>query len=194
MIVTIQDFVSKPYAIPNLDEHEEEFLEFATNLEREILPKILGPLLYNTMIAGAFNPDGTFISPLPTQWDKLINGESYLVDNVGYRWVGLKSILKPYIWFHWVRENHELLTDSGTVQLAEENATRISPKRKLCRAYNDFVSKCGHSHLTERMLWNGYGSHFNTLYGFINYWTGFAYVGFSYNGLDELQFINEWDL
>lgn len=185
MIVTIQDFEDKPYDIANLDEHEEDFLAFAGKCEREILSNILGPLLFSNLEAGIVGAPNTWL----TEWSSLVNGGNFIADGVVFKFPGLRAMLIPYIWFMWQRENHELVTENGAVQLAQENAVRISIKRKMVRAWNEFVDKCGYMWESGR----GQAGYRHTLYGYL-YYVPYHYGPYDATYINSLTYINEWDL
>jgi hypothetical protein len=166
MIVTIQDFTSDPYAIPNLDAREDSFMDFADNHEREVLGKVLGPLLYDELTAGLLE------DPIQAKWTALKNGSKQVINGSTYNWTGLKKALVPYIYAMWLMETVQVLSGNGMVRPSNENSKEVSPDRKIVRAYNDFVKLIipKETYYTNRYL-GGYGygvvTYYNTLYDFV---------------------------
>jgi len=92
------------------------------------------------------------------KWLVLKNGGVYSTSG---RWVGMKKLLIPYIYSYWVGDAYDTNSGIGVVKAKAENATPISPKRRIVRAWNEYVRMVG-----DTYRW-GYNT-VNSLYGFVN--------------------------
>jgi len=96
------------------------------------------------------------------KWLQLRDGDIY---SMKYKWVGLKRLLIPYVYSYWVGDAYDTNSGIGVVKAKAENATPITPKRRIVRAYNAFVRMAGGDWVGWG--WNRY-SIADSLYGFIN--------------------------
>jgi hypothetical protein len=152
--VSIDDFTKGEYKVARKnfeDGGEEYFQEFLDVEEEALLRKLLGHALYDALAAQAV--------PYPTggQWDVLVNGGYYTAANEKqYRWAGLKSILVPYLYSIRIGQQYDELTNEGVMESNTENATKISPLQRICRAQ----AKAARSYGVYRLQTD-------TLYGFM---------------------------
>lgn len=205
MFVTIQDFTSDPYAIPNLDASETSFLEFANKHEREVLGKVLGPLLYNEFNAGLYvDPLAVPLVPIAEnlildKWKYLRDGNTY-VNGSTYHFPGFKKVMVPYIYALWLRERAQILGGNGMIRPSSENAMDVSPDLKIIRAYNDFVRSVVPYGWGDSRGYGTYGNYvrrvnypyYNSLYHYA-YAQPSVYVSFSFDYFD-LHTINSFGL
>jgi len=63
-----------------------DLTQYIDRFEKEVLIGLLGYTLYSEMMAAYALLPGT---PLPTKWDRLINGYTYGYNGVTIRWNGL---------------------------------------------------------------------------------------------------------
>jgi hypothetical protein len=56
-------------------------------------------------------------------------------------WLGLVSMLTPYIFYSWLRDTWDNYSGIGVVQPKAENADFIAPSRRLVDAYTDFAEQ-----------------------------------------------------
>ena len=56
-------------------------------------------------------------------------------------WLGIKDMLKPFIYYSWLRDSFDNYTGIGVVQANAENSTVERPARRLVDAYNEFSKK-----------------------------------------------------
>src|ERR1043165_8683570 len=102
MFITPQDFDGREYQVPNAVK-SNDFLTFIEQKEEELLRMIMGNQMYDEFIE-AYNevyPD--YLDQLDQKWKNIIDGASFTVNDVRYKYVGLKSIIKPYIFALWTR-------------------------------------------------------------------------------------------
>lgn len=150
MIVSLADFETRPYRIP--DQEENRDLEsYLADKEEEVLRKLFGTALYNDFIAGIGAG-----SPLQ-KWIDLRDGTTYTFGGVEYEYKGLVDLLVPCLFAFWVKENSDKYTNSGTVRNSPTmNSTSVSPARRISEAYSKFCDKVGSE-----------CEYCDTLYGFI---------------------------
>jgi hypothetical protein len=139
MLVTAQDFKVKPYKIPNLDDPETlaDFVSIATREEEDVLNRILGPNLYSDVLAGLEE------DPVLAIYTNLVSGVEYEYVNRKYKFIGLKAILKPWIFAQWIRNNYREFTGAGVAIPALENAQILNPGQMIYDAESDFVNLVG---------------------------------------------------
>lgn len=134
--VTIDDFTILPYKLPAADTMRGGFDEYMTEMEEEILRKIMGHALYDRMIAEAFY--------IPTtEWSGFVDGSSYVLSGKTYKWAGLRKLLIPVLYAYRTRDTYDNHTDTGVNEAKVENATPISPVQRITRAYSKFVHMYG---------------------------------------------------
>lgn len=113
---------------------------------------------------------------VPNEWLMLLNGTTY---GIGYTWGGLKKLLIPYIYASWLRDTFDDHTKVGIVYRTAENATVISPAKRIARAYNDFANRL-HSLPV-------YVNHAYTLLGHYNTLTSFNPRRYRYLDVNEFN-------
>lgn len=133
-----------------IQEHEIEFLRSA-----------LGIALCKAFITALGVADGDYTNvndgvaadSIDQKWKDLLNGKEYTdLSNRAQKWNGLisisdgsrttlKSPIANYVYFYFMRENVTPTTSVGVVQGVAENAQVISPKQKLCNAWNSMAEE-----------------------------------------------------
>lgn len=146
----LDDFNLSPFNIPNIDSFENSFTDFITEEEEVILRSLFGNTLYDEFIEGIAEdtPD--------EKWTLLRDGDTYQDGGVTNRWIGLRKMLKGYIYFRWLEDNEETLTGIGVVKGKAENAVVLSAWPKMVRAWNAFAKAAG---ANESMV--------NSLFGYV---------------------------
>lgn len=158
MFCTESDFELLPYNIPNLSDPLDEnandgtFEDYCDQVEAEVLEELLGLQLYEefTLALAGLTPD--------VWWTRLRDGYSYSEGDKTYTWKGMTWLLKPYVWFMWMRDNETKKTQEGGSVAVAENSERVSLAKELSMAYNDFAKRSG---------FVGCGNSKNSLYGFL---------------------------
>lgn len=91
------------------------------------------------------------------KWLRLKKGDTYLLFEREYDWVGMVKMLKPFIYSEWLRDTWDTHTGIGIVQGKSENASVINPSRRIVDRWNEFARIVGNS-CNEK----------DTLYGFLS--------------------------
>lgn len=94
------------------------------------------------------------------KWLQLRDGDIYSTTNL---WKGIKKLLIPYIYSYWVGDAYDTNSGIGVVKAKGENSVQISPKRRIVRAFNEYVKMAGEYNWPYSYRYDGV----NTLYGFI---------------------------
>lgn len=149
-ILKTSDFQVRPYRIKHVEENND-FPEFISNMEAQILRDVLGNALYEEFITAisTSSPD--------QKWVDLKNGKNYEGDNeVLYRYAGVKSFLIPAIYALWLSATFDRHNDGGINVPDDEKYQLLSPAVRMSQAIAESLSKVGDEH-----------NHKNTLYGFL---------------------------
>lgn len=159
MFVTVADFDSFPYTIPESSDAPTALIELIRNVEPEALRKILGSVTYNNFITACF-VDPTIDEPvakddadIDQEWLDLRDGADYTYGGNEYRYDGIKDLLKPYIMQSWITENAENVSLLGVSQPDTENAKIVSPGRLISKFYNKFSRLVGNCERYCDTLW-----------------------------------------
>jgi hypothetical protein len=149
MFVTSTDFNIPPLIIPNLQGNGpiNTFNAYVAREEEKVLKSLLGVTLYNSFIEGLDTdyPDEV--------WEKLRDGDTYLIGEKTYEWVGMNKMLVPYIFAMWTQDNYHRQSGVGTVKGKAENARIVNPGREICWAYNEFSHIAGNCRENKNTLW-----------------------------------------
>ena len=73
------------------------------------------------------------------RWVRFIYGDTYLYYNRPQKWYGMKRIVRPLIYYLWVRYNYDSPGVAGNAQQNTENATVISFAKRLKDAWNEYA-------------------------------------------------------
>jgi hypothetical protein len=194
MFLTSEDFTILPYNIPNIDGNVG-FQKFVDENIEEILKELFGSSFYTSFLQGIYS-NIEAETPIPEEdieqkWKDLRDGKQYFINDFAYTWVGIKKLLKPYIYAMWTRANIDNDTGQGITAPDFENSQSISPAARICRAYNKFSAIAGNSCSTE-----------NTLFGFLvnsedyeddfdgNFANFAAYINFFFKDQDTMNLWN----
>jgi len=76
-------------------------------------------------------------------WAPLGQGTTFTVTyyEIQIEWLGMVDMLKPFIYYSWLRDTFDNYTGIGVVQPNAENSTVDRPARRLVDAYNEFSKK-----------------------------------------------------
>lgn len=156
MFVPIASFNKVPYNIPAKElsndnglSYRTTFSNFVDTSEATILKKLWGIKLYDQFIAG--------INPLSLdypeeRWMNLEYGAQYEFRGITYEWVGLVTLLTPYIYAQWLNATFDNHSETGISIPKVENAEVISPGLRIVRAWNDFYSHAGNRDKVDNSL------------------------------------------
>jgi hypothetical protein len=120
--------------------------------EDEVLKLLLGYKLWKEMKAAYDASVATVSTPLPTKWDRFINGAEfdYTIDGETYtdKWVGLKnasktSLIANYVYFFHRRNNVSQNSGIGETVSKAENSVIINPYVKCVIAWNKMIDMYG---------------------------------------------------
>ena len=182
MFLTVEDFSIEPYLIPNLDKRLANFKDFIIMKEKEVLTKIFGPLFYNSFKTGLAT------DPVHEKWTRLRDGYFFEYDANPYGWVGIKEVLKPYVYSEWLDANTKLWSGVGMILPISENGESVSPADASWRAWNEFKKRSGYN----EYYYSDVGS---SLYGYINY-ANTVEPDYYYRAIysEEFESKNPWQL
>lgn len=160
-------------------------------------------VLFNNFVWKSLVAANTGNSPVEgVNWTKVENKWLMLRDGVRYYsdpswvWGGMKKLLIPYIYALWLRDTHDDHTKVGVVIRTAENATVISPAKRISRAYNEFASTAGSFYYQRNTLF-GYLmyaqtelEHFTDLYDNVVYETFGEYLRKSFQVPGSMNYFN----
>jgi hypothetical protein len=126
------------------------------------------------------------------KWLKLKNGANYTLNSEVFYWDGMVKLLKPYIYCNWLNDTFDNYSGNGVSQSTQENATVISPRKRIVDSFNNFSLMAGTwvkcPYYSSFYPVDYYDFYFygyedieqrNTLYGFLTvnstYYTGFRF-------------------
>lgn len=160
MFLVASDFDDYPYELPDLDNKVNTFQPFVDVEEEVALRKVLGKLLYEEFKARVSDSLLT-VSPIPLtpRWLDLKNGKDYTFNAKKSTWVGIKTLLKPYIYAQWTKRESDNQNGSGVSVPKLENSTVISSTQRVSRAFNVYSHISGHRRTLTDSL---YGFLFNS--------------------------------
>lgn len=169
MYIITYDYFQKQYTIPNIDEMDSKN---ATVLEicidqyvRLLLQNALGYNLWKELDLNI--TDGVLDIGAPQKWLDLVNGKTYTKDGKTFTWKGLiytegiykGSLLVPFVYYHFLKENVSLLTGTGEKVLDASNAIGVNSTQRMVMSWNDFVNQyqgqCLFSHHVNRYYHDG---------------------------------------
>ena len=151
MYIITPDYFQKQYAIPNIDEMDSKN---ATVLEicidqyvRVCLQNALGYNLWKELDLNII--DGVLNTGAPQKWLDLVNGKTYTKESKTFTWKGLiytegiykGSLLVPFVYYQFLKENVSLLTGTGEKVLDASNAIGVNSTQRMVMSWNDFVNQ-----------------------------------------------------
>ena len=151
MYIITPDYFQKQYTIPNIDEMDSKnttVLEICIDqYVRVCLQNALGYNLWKELDLNI--TDGVLDSGAPQKWLDLVNGKTYTKDGKTFTWKGLiytegiykGSLLVPFVYYHFLKENVSLLTGTGEKVLDASNAIGVNSTQRMVMSWNDFVNQ-----------------------------------------------------
>lgn len=151
MYIITPDYFQKQYTIPNIDEMDSKN---ATVLEicidqyvRVLLQNALGYNLWKELDQNII--DDVLDIGAPQKWLDLVNGKTYTKDDKVLNWKGLiytegiykGSLLVPFVYYQFLKENVSLLTGTGEKVLDASNAIGVNSTQRMVMSWNDFVNQ-----------------------------------------------------
>ena len=119
----------------------EFFAGFCFQIEKEILsgknyiePGLLGKQLYNELISDLDASN----EPQSQKFIDLINGVTYTQGGNTYNWIGLKEMLKYFVYASYLKYRYSFETGIGSVKLSGVNSTLINRKDLYYKANTEF--------------------------------------------------------
>ena len=93
--------------------------------------------------------DGVLNTGAPQKWLDLVNGKTYTKESKTFTWKGLiytegiykGSLLVPFVYYHFLKENVSLLTGTGEKVLDASNAIGVNSTQRMVMSWNDFVNQ-----------------------------------------------------
>jgi len=84
---------------------------------------------------------------VPAKWVQLINGTTYVKNDVTLIWNGLiyskgtykGSLLADYVYYYWLTENVSYMTGVGDAKANPKGASLVIPTQRIVNTWNDFV-------------------------------------------------------
>jgi hypothetical protein len=109
--------------------------------------------------------DPAYWEPVADVWLDLAYGANYTIDDIStYKWVGMKQLIRPYVYYRWLLDREDTVTNVGAVKQKAENAERVSNTRKCVKADIVFRRLVGdYCYYSYRRSIN----HVNTFYGYM---------------------------
>jgi|SRR6478735_9033617 len=142
------DYSGPDYQIPNLSQ-ESSFLAYADRQERKLLMSLLGRSLKDAFYSG-------YEAGTEQRWIDLGNGVAYEVNGKPYKWEGMNTMLKPFVYSRWIKHTATNLSTSGVTIPKIENAELIGPRERIIESYNEASDFIGNE-----------CNQYNTLFGYL---------------------------
>jgi hypothetical protein len=106
------------------------------------------------------------------KWMILKQGGTYFINGAQYVWVGMKRMLKPFIYSEWLTDTFDSHSGIGIVEAKAMNSEVKSPKQRIADAYNEFAFMAGSSDEFDEVYGYGYYAYYdvynqNSLAGFL---------------------------
>ncbi len=155
--------------------------EAAYNIGEQVLygSSIWEAIAYSIGVEPVEGIDWTLVEV--SKWVLLRDGTEYSYpvnssypDNQTFVWVGMKQMLKPYIYSEWLKDTFDSHSGIGIVESKAENSNVISPAKRIVDAYNEFAFIAGTSDGIDAYeeyydygAYGYYGYTYNSLAGFI---------------------------
>lgn len=115
--------------------------QYIDRYEKNVLVGLLGYTLYAEMMSAyAASPS----TPLPTKWDRLINGYTYTYGGQTIRWNGLinsdkVSFLSYYVYCQYLKAKQASKSNAGVTQPNNENSVVVDGIAQFSNSWNNFV-------------------------------------------------------
>lgn len=147
-LISTQEF-TRAFLISNVNEANTGINEQVNAYINSCVPKLLINALGTNLFADINSQitDGELNDDADQKWKDLVNGITYTKDGKNYIWKGLvyenglfkQSLITPYVWCEWYRDNITTMTGIGQVQLQSKNADVVNPLPLLVKNWNTFL-------------------------------------------------------
>lgn len=147
-LISTQEF-NRAFLISNVNEQNtginEQVNAYINSCVPKLLTNALGTSLFNNLNSQITN--GELNNDADQKWKDLVGGVTYTKDGKDYIWKGLvyqnglfkESLLTPYVWCEWYRDNITTMAGVGQVQLQAKNADVVNPLPLLVKNWNTFL-------------------------------------------------------
>jgi len=140
-------FTDSTYYINEINVPESTYSDlqqYIDRYEKDVLMGLLGYTLYTELMAAyaAFTAETS--TPLPTKWDRLINGYTYTYGAQTIRWNGFinsdkVSFLSYYVYCQRLKSKQTELSNAGATQPKNENSNVVDGIGLFTDSWNKFV-------------------------------------------------------
>lgn len=156
MIIDTSYFIGEIY-LPQVGGSASEFVNnnnsiqwYIDKYECEILYKGLGKQLADEFLSN-IEPTGGLIPSADAKWDRLLNGFSYVKNDITYYWKGLinvkgsykSSLMAYYIYYKYIESGLFQNSTLGIVKAVSENSNSVSANTVLTKSWNDMLDWYG---------------------------------------------------
>jgi hypothetical protein len=171
-------FFIRELAIPTISDMgskaADELNQFIDEKGRLLLDDVIGyanrVVLESYLVNGLLpavpaDPDP---DPVPEKWRNLVEGCTYTIDDVEYRWKGLQftegsfkgSLMAYFVYSYWYAAQVSYVSGVGDVQASAKNAPHVNPNQRYVNAWNKFIEmyqgNCQRGYgYTPTILYNG---------------------------------------
>lgn len=177
--------------IPNLDEADSRaFAELERIIDEKCRLLLLDFLtvdqfqeLDSYLVDGIFpedaQPDPLLPDYVPQKWIDLVNGVTYMVNDISLIWNGLiyskgtykGSLLADYVYSFWLESQVSYMTGVGDAKGNPKGAILVNPTQRYVNIWNEFVKGyqsdvCGNCYfgmINYGFVWNLYEPYYNVI-------------------------------
>lgn len=146
LFVTTDDFNFPPYDLPAQLLDGATFAPYVDKQIKKELVRILGSTLYNFFIAAYNASIDPSPVPLPTRWQKLVDGDVYIHNTKQYAWAGMHDAFVPFVFAMWMKHNVDNNTTNGVIVSKAENSEVVSSGRRIVTGFNEYCFIVGDVH------------------------------------------------
>ena len=123
-------------------------------------------LAFPSALPFAEDTDPPSLATAADKWVNLVNGETYELNGISYRWDGLKGFnksscfLAAYIYCMYQLENQTITTGTGEGKLDPKNVMLITSTSKFINAWQFFLKRYQAPDMDiPRVIINGFGTY-----------------------------------
>lgn len=141
-LIAISDFKGK-YILPNaLSANKTSFYnDSIADAQKEFLILLLGYHFYSQLdIAVTASELETNPVVLNQKWTDLIDGKDVIIDEITYRYNGLKQLVLIYAWIYIISKGVIDVADNGLFVASSENSERIDPTVYMVNRWNELMA------------------------------------------------------
>ena len=126
-LITIADFTGL-YNIAVSPSNDADLALFITEYQDKYLRLFMGEKMYSE-----FDPEDNIYKPL------IDGSDVFMLNSVWIKFDGLKKMLVPFVYFHFMRENSSKQTPVGLVDANVSNSIAVKPIDECIMAWNNAV-------------------------------------------------------